>query len=104
MVFLKITLQEVQGFPQSISHYGGYDTNSAIEIQSDGFKVLATFWLSTGEIFNFYQDLKKANALLTGLVRFVSSEENLEFNVVYKDNGHISIQGLFSNQNWHNNF
>jgi hypothetical protein len=58
--FLKIAFDKVYGFPDETCHWGGYDTKTIIEINSGSFSVEATMYLSTGEIFDFYNRLLKA--------------------------------------------
>jgi len=91
--YLKITISEVFGFPETTCFNGGYDTKSSVEIYSDGFKAHATIWFSTGEVFELYNQLLKANNSLTGVVYFAPLENNLEFNAEYDNNGRIIIKG-----------
>ena len=97
--YLKIELVEVYGFSETTSYSGGYDTKSLVEIYSDGFKVSSIIWISTGEIFEFYNMLKQVNQLLAGTAYLYHLEGNLEFNAAYGNNGHVSISGIFSKQN-----
>ena len=101
--YLKIKINEIFGFPNETCHFGGYDTKSQIEIKTDGFSVLAQFYISTGEIFEFYKHLSAANYSLTGIVYFRSYEGNLDSQIKYDDTGHISVTGTFSKQNWFGN-
>jgi len=97
--YLKIEIVEVYGFPKTTSHSGGYDTKSIVEIYSDGFKVSSIISISTGEIFEFYNSLKQANQFLTGVAYLYHLEGNLECNATYGNDGHVSINGVFSKQN-----
>lgn len=96
--FLKISFEEVYGFPNTTSPFGGYDTKSLLEIRSDGFQVQSTLWVSTGDIFEFYEQLSKCNEVLKGSAYFLSYEENLKFEVRYDINGGVLISGTFSKQ------
>ena len=58
--YLKISLEEVFGFPNDTSPFGGYDTRSIIDINSNDFKVKTTFCITTGEIFEFCEALSNA--------------------------------------------
>lgn len=97
--FLKISLEEVYGFPDETSSFGGYDTRSLLSIQADGFSVQSTFYTSTGEIFEFYKQLEECNKTLKGSAYFLSYEENLKFEVQYYINGHVIIKGSFFKHN-----
>jgi hypothetical protein len=101
--YVKITLTEIFGFPETTCFNGGYDTKSAIEIYSDGFKVHSTIWISTGEIFEFYDQLLIANKNLKGIAYLRNMEGNLEMNVRYGNDGHVEIAGIFTKQNSLNN-
>ena len=101
--FLKITFSKVFGFPDQTWHFGGYDTESELEIYSDGFKIHSNLYISTGDIYEFYQQLVEANKILSGSVHLMSYEGNLECDLKYNINGHISISGIFSKQNMYSN-
>ena len=101
--FLKITLKTVYGFPNVTSHFGGYDTKSILEINANGFNVIADIYISTGEIFEFYKNLSFRNDQLRGSIHFENYETDLEFDLVYDFNGHVNIKGKFTKQNELNN-
>lgn len=100
---MKITLIEVYGFPDTTCHFGGYDSRSEIEIYSDGFQLISSLWISTGEIYEFYVQLLTANEVLNGAAFLSSYEGNLECNLKYDVNGYVIINGIFSKQNEYNN-
>ncbi len=93
--YIKITFQEVYGFPESTSHWGGYELRAALGIKSGNFLVKSIFWTSTGELFEFYKKLEACNEELKGSVDFANYEANLEFNVKYDNMGHVNIEGRF---------
>lgn len=97
--FLEIEIEEVFGFPNETSHYGGYETKSKIKVESNGFSVDSELWLSTGEVFSLYASLKAAHEKLAGSAKFDSSEGNLSFTVNYELAGRVSIQGEFRDNN-----
>ncbi len=97
--FLTITFTEVFGFPDTTFHWGGYDVRVTLEIKSGDFAVKSAMYTSTGEIFNFYNELKKCNESLFGTAKFISYEGNLEFLASYDTMGHVTIEGTFSKQN-----
>jgi len=93
--FVKIAFEEIYGFPESTCHFGGYDTRSYVEISSGNFKVRSQLYVSTGEIFEFYRKLSNANEVLKGEIHFGNYESNLEVNLKYDSNGHLSVKGHF---------
>ena len=101
--FVRINLEEVFGFPDETSHWGGYDVNASIEIKSGNFQVRSTFYTSTGELFEFYERIKKCNEVLKGFVLYENYEKNLSMKASYDDLGHLEISGTFSeNDNFRN--
>lgn len=93
--FIKISLVEVNGFPATTSHWGGYDAQCKLDLQIGDYSVSSSFYSSTGEIFEFYQDLAECNDLLSGTVYFRNYEDNLLINLQYDVNGSITILGSY---------
>ena len=96
--FLKISFEEIYGFPDETSPLGGFDTKSILEIKSDGFGVQSTLWGTTSNIFEFYTQLAICNEVLAGSAHYHSYEGNLKFQVDYDNNGHVLVNGTFSKQ------
>lgn len=101
--FIRIGIEEVFGFPNQTSHFGGYDTKSTITLKSNSFSVYSDLWVSTGKFYNLYQDLKVAHSELRGDVKFISIEHNLSFIISYNNLGHIIIKGEFADNHPENN-
>jgi hypothetical protein len=101
--FLTLTFTEVFGFPETTCHWGGYDLRTMIEIKSRDFYVKSVLYTSTGEIYQFFQQLKSNNEKLSGTAKFISYEGNLDFTAVYDNLGHVNIKGRFSEQNQFDN-
>ncbi|MBS1532193.1 MAG: hypothetical protein JSU01_17960 [Bacteroidetes bacterium] len=93
--FIKIIIDDVWGFPDQTGHWGGYDAKAGIEIKSGAFYVKSYLYTSTGEFYQLYEQLVKANQILKGEIYFMNYEENLKFDLIYDANGHISITGNF---------
>lgn len=101
--FITVIFEEVFGYPDSTSHFGGYDLRTFIEIKSGNFCVKSSLYTSTGELYEFYQNLKKCNEELTGTANFISYEGNLELIAEYDNLGHVNIKGAFTEQNQYDN-
>jgi hypothetical protein len=97
--YLKISFQEVFGFPENTSYSGGYDTRSIIEIKSGDFLVKSIIYVTTGELYKFYEDLLKCNEVLKGVIDFGNYEYNLNFKLEYDIDGHVSVRGNFETHN-----
>ena len=92
---LTVQLEELYRYPHQTSPFGGYDTRSRLVLRSHGFVVNSVLWLSTGEVYAFYQQLRAAHVQLAGVARFASSEGNLCFAVTYLPAGHVSLTGEY---------
>lgn len=95
---MKVKFEEVYGFPDTTCHWGGYDTRATIEIKSNNFRVISTLYTSTGEIYQFTQQLKACNETLEGKAEFISYEGNLSIKAEYDNMGHVKISGFFNDQ------
>lgn len=93
--FVRIELTKVFGYPERTCAFGGYDTRSTLEIKSGGFSVLTNFHVSTGDIYNFFEQLKNCYENLTGTARLDSYEMNLRLAVEFDNLGHAKITGEF---------
>jgi len=94
--YFKLLITRVHGFPEDISYHGGYEIECLLEIDSEGFKVTTSeFWASTGELLEFYNQLKKTNSELSGTAYFRTYEYNLILTVNYDVNGHVSVIGEY---------
>ncbi len=93
--FLKIEIKEVYGFPDETSHFGGYECRADIEIKIPSYHVKGNFHTSTGEIFQFYEELSKCQIKLKGEVEYQTLENNLEIRVKYNNMGRTEITGKF---------
>ncbi len=92
---IKLSFQEVYGYPTFTSHWGGYEVRAWLEIESGNFSVKSNLWTATGEIYGFLQSLEVANKDLKGMVDFKNYEKNLEFSITYLELGHTVVEGLY---------
>ena len=92
-IYFKI--ENVFDFPEKTSPFGGYDTQSKIEITSSNYSVAGHLYITTGEIYSFYKQLKQSYSSLTGVAQLTSYEGNLELNIVFDGFGHATVQGFF---------
>ncbi|RZK22837.1 MAG: hypothetical protein EOO56_07120 [Hymenobacter sp.] len=100
---IKIILTEVFNFPNSTCPWGGYDALATVKIKAGDFRVIAEFYLSTGQIYDLLQHLLVCNEQLCGAVQFASYEGNLKFTAQYDNSGHISLSGSFRANSQFNN-
>jgi hypothetical protein len=92
---VQVSLDEVFGFPDHTSHFGGYDARGPVAIDSGAYQVRGPLSFSTGEVWQFYTDLRTAYDALTGQARFCSSEANLDFTLRFAPRGHWILEGAY---------
>ena len=80
-IYFKI--EKVFGFPNNTSGFGGYDTQSNIEIVSSNYSVSGSLYITTGELFEFYKQLQKCYETLNGTATLKSYEGNLVLNIFF---------------------
>ncbi len=90
-----VSILEVYGFPNETCHWGGYDTKSAIEIKAANYRISGQLYIATGEIFNFYKQLKDCQRTLKGKATLTSYEGNLSVEFNFDEQGHVQINGNF---------
>lgn len=100
---ISISLIKVYGFPDETSHFGGYEVNASIEIKSSNYHVKGILSTTTGEIYEFYQELKTCHNTVKGTAYYRSYENNLVMQVAYNPQGHTSITGEFREHIWEDN-
>ncbi len=80
---VQVRLNKVHGFPDTTSHFGGYDAEGTVDIWCDPYHVRAPFWFSTGRVWQFFQELQQAYTQLAGSARFHSTEDELDFTLTF---------------------
>jgi hypothetical protein len=93
--WVRISFDEVYGFPNLTSNFGGYDVRGVVTIRCGAYHVRGALWFSTGEVWEFYSALKKAYDDLAGEARFGSSEGNLNFTIRFTPRGHWTLEGNY---------
>ncbi|HSZ34977.1 MAG TPA: hypothetical protein VK772_16790 [Puia sp.] len=88
-----LKIQSVFGFPDRTCYWGGYDTLSYVEVQTENYLAKGEIYISTGQIFEFFDQLHKCYKSLSGSAKLVSYEKNLELNIVFDQLGHVKIAG-----------
>ncbi|MFB7139380.1 hypothetical protein ACFCYN_06990 [Gottfriedia sp. NPDC056225] len=103
--YIRIELTEVLGFPKRTSYLGGYDVKGKIEIKSKNYYVKdAELWFSTGQIYEFYEQLLKCYKELKGIINFPNTESELKLVLEFADFGQFTILGSFQEYPSEENF
>jgi hypothetical protein len=87
---------QVIGFPDKVSPFGGYDVNGQLEIKCNNYFVKGKLKFTTGEIYNFFTQLKQVYSSLNGIAQFDSFESQLLFTLRLHKLGHTDIVGEYS--------
>ena len=93
--FIKLTFDEVFGFPQRTCHWGGYETRSKLEVKSADIYMKSSLFVTTGDIFEFTEQLKVCYEKLEGSATFTSCESNLQFTATFDKTGQVHVSGHF---------
>ena len=94
--YLLFHYDEVLGFPEQTSPFGGYDVWGQVEIKCDNYFVKGNLAFSTGEMFSFFTQLEKVEFLLKGFARFDSYEHQLSFLLKIDKLGHFFLNGEYA--------
>ncbi|WP_017413913.1 WapI family immunity protein [Clostridium tunisiense] len=94
--FIKFNIEEVYGFPNQTSYLGGYDAKGSVEVKSGDFYAKIEIWLTTKDFAMLYEQLNRCYQDISGEVKFISCECEVEFSLVFDNKGHISIKGMVS--------
>ena len=92
---LLIKFIDVYGFPDKTCHWGGYDTQSSLEISCSGYSVKSFLCLSTGNVYELYKRFENCFENLEGEAYFESYESNLKFEMKFDKTGKVNISGKY---------
>jgi hypothetical protein len=83
----------VCGFPESTCYWGGYETDSWVEILTFNYTAKGGITISTYDIYKFYIQLIDCFKSLTGHAELISCEGNLNLDLAFDNLGHVVISG-----------
>lgn len=92
----RLTICKVYGFPNETSPFGGYDTQSTIEIKNGGYSASGNLWITTGNIYSLYEQLLDCQKTIAGTAILHSYEGHLEVSFEYDSRGHVEIKGEYT--------
>lgn len=93
--FIRVVLDEVLGFPNQTSHFGGYDVQGTVEIKSGSYYATGELWFTTGEVYEFYKQISKCWSDLHGTATFWTYETNLKVEASFNNRGQVAITGYY---------
>ena len=92
--FITISILEIYGYPNETSFRGGYDIKSEVEISVGNYNCRGSMYITTGDIYSFYQDLRTCYGELNGELKLETIERNLELELKFNQ-GHVNVYGSF---------
>lgn len=95
---VRLVLDELSGFPEEPSYFGGYDARGTVEVRCGNYYVRGSLCFSTGQVSEFLSELKSAYDVLAGQACFRSSEGNLEMTVTIDSRGHVAVAGSYQEE------
>lgn len=92
--YISVTLREVLGVPDEIAYGGGYNCKATVNISAGWFRAQGDIWVTTGEVYRFYQGLRCCFERLDGEVQFVNEYDDLDFACTFSPKrGHVTVKG-----------
>lgn len=93
---IEIRLTTLLGFPNEIDIDGGYAVKGSISIQCGKYSVnKAEVSITTGQVYQFYQQLNEAFQDLKGTIIFSNRGEAIFFEMEFTRFGQIDVNGYF---------
>jgi hypothetical protein len=92
---IKINFETVYGFPDQTSYNGGFDVECAIKIWCGPFRVESKVFLSTGELYKFYQQLLNICLHSSGTAILTNHEDDFELSVTFSSHGVCRVLGRY---------
>ena len=91
--FLRLKIEQIIGYPEKTSPLGGYDIECSVLVKSLNYEVCTVIWVTTFDIYNFYQEIIECQKELKGQAIFHSYERILKLKLIYDEIGHCNIEG-----------
>jgi len=93
--YIKLSIDEVFGYPDETSYGGGYGARGNIQISIGGYQVNSQHYFTTGELFMFRQSLSQCYKTLSGIAKLNNTESELDLTVSFRKYGKVQITGCF---------
>jgi hypothetical protein len=102
--FVRLTVDEVFGYPKEICYAGGYGAKGRLSIQADGFILEEVeHYFGTGELYDFMKQLETCYADVAGTATLNNTEKELSLECRFDKLGHIKVTGEFTKNTERNN-
>ncbi len=93
---IELTIDEVWGYPHETNYGGGYAAKGTLTIHSGEYAVNnATHYFTTGELFEFLQQLQHCYKTFDGIAVLKNTERELALTCLFNRRGHVLVEGSF---------
>ncbi|MFZ1695051.1 MAG: hypothetical protein WAT74_17790 [Flavobacteriales bacterium] len=92
---VRLELLEIFGFPETTSHFGGYDARWSVLIKSHGFSAHGELWIATGELIQLCSAMRKSYDELKGSFDWMNSDEELRLKFKFEPRGIVIVSGTY---------
>ena len=92
---IKLSIEQVWGFPESTAYYGGYDAKGVLKIKSGAYSATSDYHFTTGELSDFLEQLRTCYDSLSGTAVLANHEDENLIKCEFLKNGHITVSGEY---------
>lgn len=92
---IELTIDELFGYPNETSYGGGYSAKGTLSIVSGNYSAVAAHYFTTGELYHFYEELKKCYKSVEGKAILHNTENELGLSCEFNKLGHVILTGSF---------
>ena len=93
---IELTIDEVWGYPHETNYGGGYAAKGTLSIHVGEYAVnSATHYFTTGEVYEFLQQLQHCYKTLDGTAVLENNERELALTCLFNRRGHVLVEGSF---------
>lgn len=93
--YITLYINKVLGFPNETTYGGGYGAQGDLSIKVGNYIVNSSHWFTTGELYDFYKQIKLCYETLQGKACLINTEYKLELNLSLDKFGHVLVDGSF---------
>lgn len=93
--YIELYIDEVFGFPDQLSYGGGYGAKGTLNIIAGNYNVKSTHYFTTGELYDFTQQLIICYQNVKGTCTLNNVEQELKMRCEFDKFGHVKVVGKF---------
>ncbi len=90
-----LDISQVYGFPDEILYGGGYFAKGKLDICVGSYSAFAKHSFTTGELYDFFCELKKCNDTISGEAVLENVDHELELKLAFLKTGRVLVSGMY---------